>query len=1096
MRAIRTLLTLVAALVSCLAQAPTAQVTGRVTDSSTGVVPNAGIEVNNIDTGVNWAAATNGDGYYTVPLLPPGNYHLAVRAQGFKELARSLRLEVGQVARVDFTLEVGAVSETVEVTGAPPLLESSTASIGQVVQMELVSQMPLNGRNYLNLAKGAMGIAEPSGIGQAGTAGDRAKNGGSFVANGVRADMNNFILDGVDNNAKIVDLSSNSNVVIQPSIDAIQDFKVETNNYSAEYGYSAGAIVNATIRSGTNQFHGRAFEFLRNSRLDARDFFLQPSAAKPILQRNQYGGVFGGPVKRNKTFFFASWEGTRQNQGTTIVTTVPSDALKSGNFAGQKTIFDPASLAPNPNGSGFIRTVFAGNIVPANRFTTPSAKITALIPEANAPGVANNFVSSPVQNLKRNEYDFRGDQNFSDKDKLFLRYSYYTYNFVNPGPFAAPLIGTTNFQQSTNNQTGHEAAAGATHVFGSGLVNEVRTGYNRISNALAPFVHDNLFQQFGFVNYPQQPGVTGLPNITVSGYTNLGEAGFLPDAKGSDTYILADNVLWNKGKHFLKLGGQYRWVRSRFNIAGAARGSFGFNGVFTNNPQSPSNSGNAFADFLLGIPNSSTLANIFIGDLRYKYYGAFLNDDWKLTPKLTLNLGVRYEIWTPPLERHDQQGNFILGPNKLIYPGNKVPSVIPASFTEPIPDGVDSRGLLEFHKNNWSPRLGLAWQVAQHTVIRAGAGMFYGEPDALGASGRPVAEPPFRINNVYSTDSVHSNVTFQSGFPAGALNVTSIDPNSATFIAFTPDLKPGYVYHWSLGVQQQVGRFVLDANYVGTKGTHLSVNYNYNQDVAGGTSVAARRPVQGFGDIQYMTSMGNSIYNALEMHLERRFSNGMSVISSYTYSKSIDLSSGGLSADLQLRNARTVGWERALSSSDMRHRFVASYLYELPFGHGKHFDISNTVLNGVLGNWQVNGITTVRTGQPFTPQLGFSSANTGDSRPNRLANGNLPPDRRTPDHWFDVAAFAAAPNYQYGNAGRDIIEGPGAINFDFSLFKRFRVRKLGEAGEIQFRGELFNIFNHPQFGQPNARVDLPQGGSITFLTNSMRQIQFGLKVLF
>jgi len=1095
----RTVMLFAAVLMMALAgfaQAPTAQVTGRVSDSSGAVVPGSAVEINNIDTGVNWPATANNDGYYTVPLLPPGNYRITVRVQGFKEAARNVRLEVNQVARVDFTLEVGGVNETVEVTGAPPVLESSTASIGQTVQAESITRMPLNGRNYLSLAKLSMGVGEPSGVGQSGQAGDRAKNGGSFVANGVRSDMNNFMLDGVDNNSKILDLSSSSNVVIQPSIDAIQDFRVETNNYSAEYAYSAGAVVNATLRSGTNRFHGTAFEFLRNDKLDARDYFLQPTASKPVLQRNQYGGVFGGPIVKNKTFFFASWEGTRQNQGTTIVTTLPSDALRSGNFVGQKTIFDPDTLAPNPAGSGFVRTAFPGNIIPASRFTVPSAKLTALIPEPNAAGIANNFVASPIQTLRRNEYDNRGDQNFSDQDKLFLRYSYYSYTFVNPGPFAPPLIGTSTFQQATNNQKGHLAALGESHVFNAGLVNDFRTGYNRIGNSLVPFVKDNLDQQFGFVNIPQQPGVTGLPNITVSGYTNLGEASFLPDAKGSDTFMASDNLLWNKGRHFLKFGGEYRWVRMRFNVAGGARGIFNFSGVFTNNPQSPSNSGNAYADFLLGDPNTTTLAGIFIGDLRYKYYGGYFNDDWKVTPKLTLNLGVRYEIWTPVYERNDQQGNLVVGANKVIYPNNHAPAVIPSSLVEPIPSGVDSRGLVEFHKNNWSPRLGLAYQLASNTVIRAGAGVFYAEPDAQGASNRLVATPPFRINNIYSTDSVHPVVTFKSGFPAGALNVTSIDPSTATFNAFALDLKQAYVYHWSFGIQRQVGQFVFDTNYVGTKGTHLSVNYNYNQALPGGTSVAARRPVQGFGDISLQTAMGNSNYNALELRMERRFVHGFSVIAAYTYAKTIDLSNGQLTSDLLLRNAQNVGWERGLASQDIRHRFVTSYIYELPFGRGKHFNISNSVINGMLGNWQINGVTTIRSGQPFTPELGFSSANTGDNRANRIANGNLPPDQRTVNHWFDLSAFNAAPNYVFGNAGRNILEGPGAINFDFSGFKSFKVTKLGEAGEIQVRGEFFNLFNHPQFGLPNNRVDIPQGGTITFLTTSMRQVQFGLKVIF
>lgn len=1079
---------------SSFAQAPTAEVTGRVTDPSGGVVANAAVEVLNTGTGVKWKTLTNGEGYYTAPILPPGNYRVTVSAAGFRPSARPVTLVVEQVARVDFSLVVGAVTETVEVTGAGPLLESSTASLGQLIQQEAVADLPLNGRNYLSLAKLSMGVAEPSGIGQAGTAGDRAKNGGSFVANGVRSDMNNFILDGIDNNAKIVNLSSNANVIIEPSVDAIQEFKVETNNFSAEYGYSAGAVVNATIKSGNNGFHGDAFEFLRNDHLDALNYFVQPGSVKPILQRNQYGGTFGGPIRKNKTFFFGSWEGTRQNQGNTLVNTIPTSAMIQGNFAGQKPIFDPASLTTTSGQN--VRTQFPNNAIPASRFAPAAAAVSALIPAPNAPGVSN-FVVSPLQTTHKDQFDFRGDHNFSDNDRFFARYSFYKYYFDNPGPFPAPLIGTTNFQSSINNQTGNEGALGETHVFGANLVNEFRAGYNRISNSLEPFVNQYLDQQFGFAGFPQQPGVTGLPNISITGYSNLGEAAFLPDAKGSDTFVVSDSISWSKGKHFVKAGFEYRWVRSRFHIDGNARGSPSFSGVFTNNPQSPSATGNGFADFLLGDANNATLSNIFIGDLRYKYYGAFINDDWKVTPKLTFNLGIRYEIWTPPIERNNQQGNFLLGPQKLIYPDNAMPLGIPSSLIEPIPGGIDSRGLLENRYNNWSPRLGVAYQILPHTVIRAGVGIFYGEPDAQGASGRPPAEPPFRINNTYPTDNLHPIVTLQTGFPANALSPTTFSQSAATFIAWNPGMLTAYVAHWSFSLQQQVGQWVVDANYVGTKGTHLSTVYNVDLPLPGPGSVASREPIPGFGSIQFQDSMGNSNYQALQMHGERRFASGLSVVASYTYAKFIDLSEGGLAADLAVRNARDVFWEKALSTADMRHRFVVSYLYELPFGTGKRFKIGNAVANGVLGNWQVNGITTIHSGQPFTPELNFSSANTGDNRPNGLRNGNLPSGQRTPTHWFDVTAFAAAPNYLFGNAGRDIVTGPGAVNFDFSLFKRFPVRKLlGELGEVQFRGEFFNLFNHPQFGQPNATVNIPQGGTITFLSNSMRQIQFGVKILF
>ncbi len=1101
MRTMRLLLALCATMVPCLAQEPTAILAGRITDGTGGVAPNVTVAVLNTETGAKWQAKTSASGYYTVPLLPPGKYQVSTQLEGFRPITRTVTLVVDQLARLDFTLEVGAITETIVVTSQPPVLENGTASLGQVVQGKAVNDLPLNGRNYLDLAKLTAGVGEPSGAGLAGTAGDRAKNGGAFVANGVRSDMNNFVLDGVDNNAKIPDLSSNSNVVIQPSVNALAEFKVETNNFSAEYGYSAGAIVNATIKGGTNQLHGTIFEFLRNDDLDARDFFLPHNAVKPIYRRNQYGIAAGGPIVKNKTFLFGSWEGTKFDQGSTIVNTVPTPAMRLGDFSapGLKPIYDPASLVPN--GAAFTRSPFPGNMIPASQIAIPSGKISALIPNPNVPGVngANNYIVSPVQTDDRNAFDFRGDQNFSDRDKLFLRYSYYTLNFVAPGPLPAPLIGSTAFQTSANAQSGHEAAIGESHTFNSNLVNEFRTGYNRISNSLAPFEKTPLDAQFGFVGIPQQGGIGGLPNMTINGFTNLGEAAFLPDAKGSDTFSVSDNLLWNHGNHFIKIGGMDRWVRSRFDIAGNARGTFGFTGVYTQNPASAatrSASGNAYADFLVGDAASGTLTNIFIGDLRYKYYGGYINDDWKVTPRLTVNMGVRYEIWTPPYERNNNQANFLLGTDKFIFANNNIPAGFPANLVTTIPSGVDSRGLTDFHKNNWSPRLGVAYQLASHTVFRGGGGVFYAEPDALGAAQRPVANPPFRTTTSYPTDQVHTNLTFATGYPANALNGLAFDPTAATFIAYDPNLKPGYVIHWSGGVQQQVGQFLIDANYVGTKGTHLSTNYDANTDYAGGTSVAARRPYQGFGSLMYETSMGNSSYNALQMRVERRYSNGMTVLGSYTFAKSIDLSGGGLLADLHLRDVANVGLERSLSSFDQTHRLVVSYIYDLPFGQGQHFGISNPILNAVAGNWQLNGITTVRSGQPFTPSMSFTSANTGDPRPNRIGNGNLPAGEREVTHWFDLAAFNAAPNYQFGNAGRDIIFGPGGVNFDFSASKGFRLKILGEAGEFQFRAEMFNIFNHPQFALPSPQVDIPAGGQITFLQNPMRTIQFGAKVVF
>ena len=1084
----RFLLAFNAALISCWAQ-QTAEVTGRIVDPSGSPAPDALVHIVQLSTDVKWDVRTNQDGYYTQALLPPSTYRVTVSLTGFKNDVRTVTLEVEQVLRLDFTLVVGSQAETVEVTGTTPLLESSNASIGQVIETQAIADLPLNGRNYLDLAKLSIGTTEPSGTGTTGTTGDRAKNGGAFIANGTRSDQNNFILDGIDNNAKIPDLSNNTNVVIQPSVDALGEFKVETNTYSPEYGHSAGAVLSATTRSGTNKLHGSLFEFLRNDAMDARNFFLAPGTPKQELRQSQYGATAGGPIVRNRTFVFGSWQGTRQNSGTTQVVTLPSAANLGGNFSNLTTaINDPAATVQNSAGT-YVKTPFPGNIIPASRIAVPSAKLDALIPAQNVPGPANNYVTSPVTINNRDAWDGRGDHDFSGADKLFVRYSYYEFYGYTPGPLPMPLVGSTSFQQSINNQSGHQAALGETHIFTPALVNDFRAGYNRISNALAPFVNTFLNSQYGFGYIPPLPGLTGLPNITITGYSNLGEAAFLPDSKGSDTFQLTDSLIWNKGKHFVKVGGEYRWVRSRFNIDGNARGTFAFTSAFT---------GNAFADYLLGDPNTATLTSDLIGDLRYRYYGAYVNDDWKVTPKLTLNAGIRYEYESPPFERNDLQSNFIVGPNVLIFPNNNIPptSLIPASLAGTIPSGVDPRALVKTFKNNWAPRLGVAYQLTRNTVIRVGGGVFYAEADAAGASGRPVSNPPFKTTYTYTSDSIHPTLTFATGFPANAENPGFFNPATSALISSNPGAKVPVVYKWSANVQQQIGSFLIDAGYVGTKGTHLSTSYNINQDYPGGGSTASRYPVQGFNTITYVDSMGNSEYDALQLRVQRRYSNGISLLVSYTWSKSIDLGGGQLLADLAIRNVLNVGWERAVSSGSVPHRFVASYTYALPVGRAKQFFPRNRFVAAVIGDWQLNGITTIRDGQPFTPVLSVSSANTGTPRPNRIASGNLPSGQRSVTDWFDLKAFTTPAQYNYGNSGRDILLGPGAVNFDASIFKRFSLSKLGEGGQLQVRFEGFNIFNHPNFGLPNANVVVAGGGSITTLTTGMRVLQAGAKIIF
>jgi hypothetical protein len=1088
MRRVFVIFLLVCLASAIFAQQPTGDVTGLVSDSSGAAVPGATIEIVNIDTGLHWDSTSNESGNYVFTSLPPGNYRISVKKQGFEAAARSaFELTVGQRARLDFQLKVGNVSETVEVTGSAPMLESETSSMGQTITTKPINDLPLNGRNFLQLAKLSMGVMEPK-------PGDRGTAGGSFVANGVRAQFNNFMLDGVDNNAKIVDQQNSSPVVIQPSVDALQEFRVETNNYSAEYGYSAGAVVNATIKSGTNGFHGTAFEFLRNDALDARNYFANPATRKPVLQQNQFGGVLGGPVVKNRAFFFGSYEGTRINRGSTIVTTVPTAALRTGDFTGQPTIYDPKTSVPS--GTTFARTPFLNNRILPDRLDPAALKLLALLPLPTIPNqTSNNYVVSPTNTNRAKRTDLKGDLQISQADSLFARYSFFTAQTVTHGPFAPPLIGSTNFQTAPKDNLGNGAAIGETHVFKPTLLNDARIGYNRIQDFLSPFVTENVNSQFGLGGIPVQPGVTGLPAINISGFATLGEATFLPNDKISETITAQDHIAWTTGKHFIKLGADYRWVRSWFKISSSARGSYTFNGAFTQNPQRTAGTGSGLADFLLGIPSSASLSNLISGDLRYNYWGGYVQDDWKLTPKLTINLGLRYEFWTQPVERNDQQANYLIRDQKLIFPNNKIPPGLPASLVENIPDGIGSRSLMKNDTNNFAPRLGVAYQLRPTFIIRMGAGIFYADDPAIGASARLVANPPFFQSNSYATDQINPILFLGTGFPANAIG-QNVNVATAGLSAWAPDMQQAYVAHWSLSIQKQIRNFLIETAYVGTKGTGLPVTYNINTPFAGAGSVASRRPVPTLSDTSFTSALDNSSFNALEARVEHRYSKGLALLASYTYSKTLDIGGESLVGDLSLRDARNVMGERSLSSSDMRHRFVTSVLYDLPIGHGRMLDIGNKVLNGFIGNWQVNGILTVRGGTPFTPALGTSTANTGAARPNRIGDGNLPSDQRSILNWFDKTAFVAPTPFNYGNAGRNILIGPGGTNLDASIFKSFPLRFIGEGGQVQFRAETFNVLNHPQFAQPNARVDIAQGATITGLATEMRQIQFALKILF
>jgi hypothetical protein len=962
-----------------------------------------------------------------------------------------------------------------------------------VVTGQTISDLPLNGRNFLQLARLATGVLESA-------AGDRAAEGGAFVANGARSVLNSFMLDGVDNNARIVDQQNSSNVVSQPSVDALSEFSIQTNNFSAEYGQAAGAVVNATIRSGTNTIRGVGFEFLRNDAFDARNPFAAPGESKS-LNRNQYGATVGGPVRRDRTFFFASWETTDETRGTDYRNTVPTLAQRAGDFQGfvntqgrPVIIYDPATTRPNPNGTGVIRDPFPDNRIPADRIHSLSRRLLDLLPDPNLPDLTGNYVVTRDAMRMRHQFDTRVDQSFSTNSKLYVRYSLTNRDDAIPGPYDAPLIGTTQFQQAPKEQLAHNLAIGQTQVLGHSRVNEVRIGYNRIRDDLFPWVTDTTPAGFGFKGIPETAGVTGLSRIAIGGFSNIGEAAFLPNFKISEVTQAGDTFSFLHGRHALKAGMNYRFIRSFFDISGQARGFYNFTGGFTQNPQARPNSGSGLADFLLGIPATTQLSRTLRGDIRYHYVAGYLQDDWRVGPRLTLNLGVRYELFTHPYERNGQQANLLLDQMKLIYVGNNVPASIPAALTTTVPEGVSPTTLMRLDTNNVAPRLGFAYKLRDRTVVRGGAGIFYGDHPTIGASGRLPANLPYQVNVSYATDSVTPIVTFDSGFPADAL-----EPVFSPFVtlnAWNPDAPQAQAYHWNTTVQHELPWLVVEIGYTGSHDTNLSVNWDPNTPFPGPGTVASRRPFPQFGSIGGLKYDGTSDYHAGHVRIERRLRHGVSLIGHYTYAKSIDLGGANfISGDLVYRDPRNIQLDRGLSSFDVRHNMVLSYIWDIPIGHGRRLDLQSPWMNAIAGGWQFNGITTARSGTPFTPTLSSNPAQSGHARPDRVGDGNLPRGERSADRWFDPSVFTTPVPFNYGNAGRNILVSPGVFNTDFGLFKRFNLDRARRR-EVQVRIEAFNVFNEPHYAQPNATVDLLQAGRITAIVGTMREMQLGVKLLF
>ena len=1069
---VRAALVLLAA-ISCFAQLATVQ--GEVRDPSEAVVPNAAVSVTNVKTGVSGTFKTNENGFFFVPGLIPGTYSVLVKAAGFDAaLQQHLTLDVNQIARVDFALKAGTVSQTVEVAAAATPLNTDTSSVGQIINNKTIVELPLNGRNYLQLAQLTAGVSPATG----------SRNGsqGSFTALGQQVYQTNILVDGLDNSTRASggELGYQSQAVT-PSVDAVEQFQVVTNNNSAEYGVRMGATVVVETKSGTNQLHGSLYEFLRNGDIDAADFF-SVGQAKPPYHQHQFGGTVGGPVLKNRLFFFSSVEATRIDAGTSSVTTVPTAAERDGDFTGRAPLYDPQTT--EVSGGRDVRTPFANNRVPATRFDPLAVKLLDLYPAPNLPGsTANYYFSSPATS-NTNQYDGRVDYNLNPTERFFIRYSRRDFDQLEPGSLPLPAAGG-NWQTANVHANSFSGDWNAT--LSPSATNDLRLGYSRMNTLIGVPDTVNYNEQLGVQGIPPGLGAannTGLTLFSPTNYAQIGTQNYWPNTNNLGVIQIADTFSKVKGTHVMKFGvGLLREYNFRI-AARFARGLMSFNGSFTQDPNNRGATGDGLADFLLGDASGGTIGNENGESMLAHNYSAFFQDDWRVTPKLTLNLGVRWDRFGPPSFHNIRASRFDFDAQSHSY------QIV-------APKDSSDCGCSPNNKN-FAPRLGFAFQASPKTVIRSGYGLYFGEPSYENEDGaRFFNQPPNFTEISFPTDRLFSPALIVSqGFPTGLIPTNVIGKNVSVSTA-QPSKPNQYTLEWFFDVQRQLpGQIVVTASYLGEGSRQLAYTLNLNTPfVPGPGTLQDRRPWTAFSSIASYPAGANSTYNGLTLKGEKRYSSGLTFLASYTWAHNLGNGSGLLDDNTSpLRNPYDLALDYGNTRYDLRQNLVGSFDYDLPFGFTRRWLRSGGPLDWFFGGWQVGGILTLQTGQYFTPTLSVDLTNTGTTNfPNVAANPNLPSNERTINRWFNPSAFTLPQAYTYGNAGRGIVEGPPLRNMDLKISKEFLFR---ERFRLQFRAEMFNFTNTPHFALPNATVNAPQEGRITSTIGNPRLIQGALKFVF
>ena len=1028
-----------------IAQINTASLNGVVQDSSGLAIPAALVTVTNQASGVKRDTQSNDQGYYSVPLLQPGLYSVSVAKGGFStSVQKDVQLIVNQAAKVDVTLQVGNVGELVEVKADAAALETESANMGTVIEQRQVTDLPLNGRNYTQLLLLAPGVVPFNTNRPAPSLG-----AGGLVpsVNGQRNRSNLFYVDGMYASDPMF-----QSFTISPSVDDIQEFKLQTHVDAAEFGQAAGAVVNVVTKSGTDQFHGSAYEFFRNSDLDAKPFF---AATKGAYRQNQFGVTAGGPIRRNKTFFFANYEGFRSVKASTNTAIVITPDQAAGNFQGFPQLYDPFSSTADPAKPGqYTRNPYAGNVIPASQINKGIVNwVNLFIPKPNYSLNGFNFINTLPTTTSQDQYNIRVDHQFNEQNQLYGRFSYSDTPNVTPGQIpSTPLV--TDFPI-------YNGVASFVHTFNPTLIAEITGGYQSnayFQQASQPSGAEQLLAADGWTGFPPHAGATPyiqFPQMAVSGFfsdsSTWGPQGpwSLYQASGSVT------KMWRK--HQFRFGGAF------YHVSGFVTAVFPsdtFTNVPTANPQSQANTGSAMASFLLGLPSS---AFRYLGDasvtLSLATEGAWFQDTYKIGRKLTLNYGVRWDYAGPVHDIKNRFSTFDVYSNQwVIAKGDKdAPGTLPAGVVT-----LDRDTIVPSMGNNFGPRLGIAYQLSPKTVIRTGGSIMY---DTWGSYIQFVQNP--RGN--WPTGAGQS----PNGLNIGPINATAQNPFGTLppTIPATPFPSGGYasdsryrsaqVFEWNFDVQRQVtDSLTLSVAYVGSHGNHTPVRESYNTALTPGPgAVASRVPIQQMQQFNLDQAIGRDSYESLQIRATQRFSHGLSFLLAYTQSKSIDIACSGFGENCDIQNEYNLNANRGVSAYDIPQVFTANLLYEIPLRRGKRY-ASSGLASQVLGGWSVGGIGGLHSGLPFSVQAGFDNLNVGGGSSRVNVVGNPYPSQQTPQAWLNKAAFAFPPQYVFGSEGRNSIRGPGAATFDFSVLRNFRIH---EAIALQFRGGILQWLQSPDF---------------------------------